>query len=143
MTRIEKSVFIKASAKKIYDYLIEPSNLPEYWPNVKKVSDIKPLANGGFSTRWEYRLAGITFKGTGATIECVQDKCIVDHIKGGIDSVQKWTLKPEANGTRATFEVEYDIPTPVVGGILEKLFDGVNQRDGEKIMALLKSRMET
>ena len=34
MTKIVKSVFTEASAEKIYDYLIEPMNLVEYWPNV-------------------------------------------------------------------------------------------------------------
>nr|AEQ20388.1 SRPBCC ligand-binding domain superfamily protein [uncultured bacterium CSL11] len=142
MTKIVKSVYIEAPAEKIYDYLIEPANLPEYWPNVVKVSDVKPLPNGGYSTSWIYKTGFLKFKGTGVTVDCARNQFIIDHIKGGVDSTQKWTLSPKGHGTVATFEVEYSIPIPVIGGLLGKILEIFSQRDGEKVMALLKSKME-
>lgn len=142
MTKIVKSVFIEQSVEKIYDYLIEPMNLLEYWPNVIKITDVKPLPNGGYSTRWVYKMSFLKFTGTGVTVDCSRNQFIIDHIKGGIDSTQKWTLSPKGVGTMATFEVEYNIPIPVVGRVLEKLLEKINHRDGEQVMALLKSKME-
>jgi hypothetical protein len=142
MTKIIKSVFIEAPVEKIYDYLIEPMNLQEYWPNVIKISDVKQLPNGGYSTRWVYQMSFLKFIGTGITVDCARNQFIIDHIKGGIESTQKWSLSPKGPGTMATFEVEYNIPIPVIGRVLEKLLEKINHRDGEQLMALLKSKME-
>jgi uncharacterized protein YndB with AHSA1/START domain len=142
MTKIVKSVFIEASAEKIYDYLIDPTNLIEYWPTVTKISDVKKLPNGGYSNSWIYKMWFLKFTGTGVTLDCARNQFIIDQIKGGIDSFQKWTLSPNGLGTMATFEVEYSIPIPVIGRMLEKLLEKINHRDGEKLMALLKSKME-
>jgi len=142
MTKIVKSVFIEAPVQKIYDYLIDPMNLLEYWPNVTRISDVKQLPNGGYSTRWVYKMAFVKLTGTGVTVDCARNKFIIDRIKGGIDSTQKWTLNPNGLGTMATFEVEYSIPIPVIGRLLEKLLEKINHRDGERLMALLKSKME-
>lgn len=142
MTKIVKSVFIEASVEKIYDYLIEPMSLLEYWPNVIEISDVKQLPNGGYSTRWVYKMAFLKFIGTGITVDCARNQFIIDRIEGGVDSTQKWTLSPTGLGTMATFEVEYDIPIPVIGRVLEKLLQKINHRDGDRLMALLKSKME-
>ena len=142
MIKVTKSGFIKASAEKIYDYLIQPANLPDYWSNVE-VHQIEPLTNGGYRTRWTYKMGGLRFSGTGETIECVVNERIVDEIKGGIESTQTWTLQVEASGTRATFEVEYAVPIPFFGRLIERLVARINDRDGDQLIATLKKRMET
>src|SRR5690242_14564929 len=137
MITIKKAAFIKAPVEKVWAYLIDPRNVPEYFPSVQAVSDIKPLPNGGYSNRWSYRLAGIRFSGTGETVECVENQRIVDKIQGGLDSTQIWTFAGSDGGTRATFEVQYAIPIPLVGWLLERLMRTANERDGDRLMATL------
>ena len=83
MIKIVESIYIEASPEKICDYLINPSNLPKYWPNIAKITDIKELPNEGYSTRWFYRMGPLQFTGTGETVDCARGQYIVDHIKGG------------------------------------------------------------
>ncbi len=141
MLKVTKSTHITASPKRVYDYLIQPANLSDYWNNVE-VEHIEPLANGGFRTRWIYKMAGLRFRGTGETTECVVNEKIVDEIKGGLDSLQVWTLQATPSGTKATFAVEYAVHIPLIGRLIEKLLARINERDGDKLISTLKQRME-
>jgi hypothetical protein len=52
------------------------------------------------------------------------------------------TFRPEAGGTKVTFEVEYTVPIPVLGKLAEAIIVKMNDREGELILANLKARME-
>ena len=59
MSKLEKSITINAPVEKVFDYIHNQTNLPEIWPSLIEITDMKPLANGGWSNRWKYKMAGI------------------------------------------------------------------------------------
>ena len=64
MAKTVKTITIKAPVEKVYDYISEPTNLPEIWPSLVEVKDVQKLPSGGTKERWVYKMAGIRLEGT-------------------------------------------------------------------------------
>jgi len=142
MIKTGKSITINAPVKKIFDYLMEPTNQPEIWPSLMEIKDVQRLPDGKTKNRWVYKMAGIRLEGTSEGVESVANQRIVSKTKGGVESTQTWIFQPEAGGTKVTFEVEYTVPIPVLGKLAEAIIVKMNEHEGEVILANLKSRME-
>lgn len=142
MVRVSKDIWIKASLDKIFDFICYPGNLPEIWPSLKQVSDLAPLPNGGYSLHWTYAMLGMYFEGKAEYTEVVPNEYCVCETRGGIKSIIIWTVRSWQNKTRVTFTVEYKVPIPLLGKLAEAIIVKANDREGNLIMANLKSRME-
>jgi uncharacterized membrane protein len=142
MAKSETSISIKAPVDKVFGYVSEPTNLPEIWPSLVEIKDVKPLPNGGHANRWVYKMAGIRLEGSSEDIEYVAKQRVVSKTKGGADSTQTWIFQPEGGGTKVTFKVEYTVPIPVLGKLAEAVIVKMNENEGDVILANLKARME-
>ena len=142
MKKAVKSISIKSPVEKIFNYISEPTNLPEIWPSLIEIKDVQRLPDGKTKNRWVYKMAGIRLKGTSDGVESVPNQRIVSKTKGGVESTQTWTFQPEGDGTKVTFEVEYTVPIPVLGKLAEAIIVKMNEHEGEVILANLKTRME-
>jgi uncharacterized membrane protein len=144
MVKAVKTITIKAPVEKVFDYLSEPTNLPEIWPSLVEIKDVQKLPSGGNRNRWVYKMAGIRLEGTSESEDtvCVPNQRLVSKTKGGVESTQIWMFQPEAGGTKVTFEVEYTVPIPVLGKLAEAIIVKMNDHEGELILANLKARME-
>lgn len=142
MARQENSITINAPVEKIFNYITDQTHLPEIWPSLVEITDIKPLPNGGTTNRWTYKMAGIRLSGTSEDTEYVANQRLVSKTKGGVDSIQTWTFQPEGGGTRVTFGVEYTLPVPVLGKLAEAIILKMNEREGKTILENLKVIME-
>jgi len=142
MVKTGKTITIKATVEKIFSYISEPTSLPEIWPSLVEINDVKPLPNGGHSNRWVYKMAGIRLEGSSEDIEFVPNQRLVSKTKGGVDSTQTWIIEPEADGTKVTFRVEYTVPIPVLGKLAEAIIVKMNEREGDLLLDNLKARME-
>ena len=142
MAKLEKSITINAPVEKVFGFIGKATNLPEIWPSLVELTDIKQLPNGGHSDRFVYKMAGIRLEGTGEDIEYVPNERIVTKTTGGAESIQTWLFQPEANGTKVTFKTEYTVPVPVLGKLAEAIIVKMNDHEGELILANLKARME-
>lgn len=141
MAKLTKSITINAPVEKVFGYVSDSTNLPEIWPSLMEMKDVKHLPDGRTTDSWTYKMAGIQLKGTTVT-EYVENKSIISKTEGGVKSTQIWTFEPEDGGTKATFEVEYTVPIPVIGKLAEAIVVKMNDHEGDAILANLKSRME-
>ena len=141
MAKLTKSITINAPVEKVFGYVSDSTNLPEIWPSLMEMKDVKHLPDGKTTDSWTYKMAGMRLKGTTVT-EYVKNKSIISKTEGGVKSTQIWTFEPEDGGTKATFEVEYTVPIPVIGKLAEAIVVKMNDHEGDIIMANLKSRME-
>ena len=142
MAKSEKTITINAPVEKVFSYIGAGTNLPEIWPSLVEVTDVKRLPNGGHSDRFVYKMAGIRLEGTGEDIEYIPNQRIVTKTTGGAESTQTWLFQPEAGGTKVTFKVEYTVPVPVLGKLAEVIIVKMNEREGDLLLANLKARME-
>jgi len=137
-----KSITIKSPVEKIFDYISEPTNLPEIWPSLMEIKDVQRLPDGNINNRWVYKMAGMRFEGTSEDVEVVTNQRIVSKTKGGVESTQTWMFQPEGDETKVTIEMEYTIPIPLLGKLAEAIIVKMNEHEGEVLLSNLKARME-
>ena len=142
MVKIEKTITINAPVEKVFGYVSEPTNLLEIWPSLVEVKDVQRLPNGGHSFRWVYKMAGMRFEGSSEITEYVANQRAVTKTKGGIESIHTAIYQPEAGGTKVTIEVEYTVPIPLLGRLVEAFIVKQNEHEAEVYLANLKARME-
>ena len=143
MATLKKTVNINAPVEKVYSYMADPTNLPEIWPSMVEVKDVKQTPDGvGSSFGWVYKMAGMRFNGASETTEYIANQRNVTKSTKGIPSTFVWTYQPEAGGTKMTVEVEYTIPVPLLGKLAEAFIVKQNEHEAEAMLANLKARME-
>ena len=142
MSRIEKTITINAPVEKVFDYVDDPTNLPEIWPSLIDVMDVERLPAGGTRFRWGYKMAGVRAEGTTEAVEYVANQRIVSKSEGGISSTITWAFAPEDGGTKVTNAVDYAVHVPVLRKLAESFLVRVNENEAEMILANLKARME-
>jgi uncharacterized protein YndB with AHSA1/START domain len=142
MATVKKTIAIKAPVEKVFGFVSEPTHLPEIWPSLMEVTDVKRLPNGGTKNRWVYKMAGVRLKGTSEDVEHVMNQRLVSKTEGGTKSTQTWTFQPEGGETKVTFEVEYTMPIPVLGKLAEAVIVKMNEHEGDLVLANLKARMK-
>ena len=142
MAKIEKSIFIVARLDQVFAFMAEPGNLPEIWPSLLEVRNVKPLPNGGYCFDWTYKMAGIRFEGQAKWTEFVKDQRIVYVNESGIPSTFIWTYQPEDGGTRVSVNIEYSIPGIALSRLTEPIIHKMNEQESETILANLKVCME-
>jgi uncharacterized membrane protein len=142
MATIKKTVIINAPVEKAFGYISDPANLPEIWPSMEEIKDVRWLPTGGTSFQWVYKMAGMHFEGTSETTEYIANQRIVTKSRGGIESTFTWTYQPEDSGTKLTLEVEYTVPIPLLGKLAEALIAKQNEHEADVMLANLKAKME-
>jgi carbon monoxide dehydrogenase subunit G len=144
MAKVTRSIVINASPDKVFEYMAEPSNLPEVWPSLIETKDVQRSPEGlAVSWGWKYKMAGMHFEGKSEMIEHVAGEHTVSKTEGGIASTITWKYHPEEGGTRVIFDADYTVPVPLLGKLAEAFVVKQNEKEAETILENLKARMET
>ncbi len=142
MIKIRKNVTINAPVDKVFSFMNDPHNLPEVWPSMVEVKNVKQNADGGYNFEWVYKMAGVHFDGASETIEFIKDRRIVTRSTKGIESKFTWDYEARGNSTILNVETEYKIPIPLIGKLAEAIILRENEREADILLANLKTRME-
>jgi uncharacterized protein YndB with AHSA1/START domain len=144
MERIKRTVFIEAPPAKVFGYLLDPRNLPEIWPSMVEVSNVKSKADGTTeSNDFTYKMAGVKFHAHNEITDVERDRQIVWKTEGGIKSTFRWTFAPHGGGTALVDEVEYELPTSVLARAAAPFLRRLNEHEADACVQNLKARMET
>jgi len=140
MATIKSSITINAPLEKVFEYT-KPENLPEIWPSLVEVKNVKELPSGGYSWDFVYKMAGVKFNGSSKHVEYVENDHTVAQ-STGIDSTITWSYEAVAGGTRMTSLTEYKIPVPLLGKVAEAFIVKINENESETTLANVKARLE-
>ena len=144
MQQTRKTVEIHAPVEQVFNYLCEPTNLPEIWPSVIEVSNVERSEDGTCSFDWTYKMAGMRFPGH-CTQKVVSPQEYVDveaQGQAGIPSSFRWTYQQKAGWCELTCEVDYSVPVPVLGRIAEAAAATFNDRVLETMLANVRHAIE-
>ncbi|MFH1381419.1 MAG: SRPBCC family protein [Chloroflexota bacterium] len=141
MAKITRNILIKAPVEKVYEYLSEPKNMLEWHPSVIAIRNISGRGENQ-QWSWDYKLMGLIFKGRVQVTRSVTNTERTIKTTGGLKSTRTWRFAREAGGTRLDYELEYKIPTPVVGKVGEFIALQRSERVVDMAMANIKERME-
>jgi len=141
MTRIGKSVTINGAVDKVFAYVADPMNAPEWLPSMMEVTDV---TGSGVEQhyRWKFKMAGVPLKGESTVSEHIPNERRVTESKGGVISTWTYTFEPHDGGTKFGIDIEYTIPVPVLGKLAEKLVLKRNEREADMAMQNIKDKIE-
>lgn len=140
MASIKSSITINAPVEKVFEFT-KPENLPQIWPSLVEVKNVKRLPNGGYSWDWKYKMAGMSFNGSSEHVEFVENEHTVSK-STGIESTITWTYETVGSSTKMTSLTEYKIPVPLLGKLAESFIVKMNENESDVILENLKARME-
>ena len=140
MARIERINTINASVKKVFAYLSDPMNELEWLSGMMEVKDVTGKGVGGHY-RFVCRLIGLSQVGESTCTEYIPNERIVTQSKGGIVSTWTWTFKSQNRGTELFVVIDYTIPIPVLGKVLEAVALKWMERETDMAGDNIKARM--
>jgi uncharacterized membrane protein len=140
---IVRDIRVDAPVERVFDFLVDPNYLPEIWPNIIEVKNIKKSKNNeGFNFSWAYKMSGLLFEGKCETIEYTRyDRFVVKSNKG-LDSTITWRFQPSGQQTHVTLRFEYQIPSSLLKRINEEVVIRENEHEVDAMLQNLKSRLE-
>lgn len=144
MITVKKNVLIAVPREVVFAVVDDTANIPELWPSLSNVRNLKRIPNGGHSFQFDFHMAGITVGGTSVDLEYDPPKRIVTRTTGSLTSTLSWTFLPQADGeqTDVNLEIEYEAPLPLIGRIAEKVISRINDRDVAAMLEALKAKSE-
>ncbi len=143
MIKLHKTITINAPVEKVFAYMNDPHHLPEIWPSMVEIKDVKSNPKGGYDFGWVYKMAGMKFDGASVATENILNQRIGTQSKKGIESKFVWVFTETANNdTKLTVDIEYNIPIPLIGKIAEAIILKENDREADTLLANLKNKME-
>jgi uncharacterized membrane protein len=140
MATIRRSISIRAPVEQVFDYVADPTHLPDIWPSLVAVRNVEAHA-AGKSFDWDYKLMGIAFHGHSEPVEQIRNERQVTRSANGIPSTFRWLYARHADRTEVTLEVDYQVP--VLGRLAEGLVGRVNAREAETLLENLRRKLET
>ena len=143
MKTIVRDIRVYAPVERVFDFLLDPNNLPEIWPNIVEVKGVKKSKdNEGFNFNWAYKMSGLLFEGKCETIEHIPYERLVVKSSKGLDSTITWRFEPAARETHVTLRFEYQIPASLLKRIKEDIVIQENEHEVAALLQNLKSRLE-
>ncbi|NNE18636.1 MAG: hypothetical protein HKN10_09180 [Myxococcales bacterium] len=141
MASWKNNILIHAPADKVFAYVDDPVNLPDWIPGMTEIRNV--IGTGaGQQYEWSYKMAGILLPGQATVVEHVPNECTVHQNIGAIDSIWKLTVEPDEEGTRLEIHLEYHIPIPVIGKLAERILLRRNVREFDMSLVNIKDVME-
>ena len=142
METIQHSISINAPAQKVFEYIDDPLNDPEWMIGMMEVHEVEGAPGVGRHFHWTFKMVGIPLKGQSTTIEYVPNRRTVTESKGGVSSTWAADVEPEGDGTKLTMKVDSTIPIPVSGKLAEHLVAKQNERNIKSSMENIKHMLE-
>lgn len=143
MKTIVRDIRVEATVERVFDFLVDPNNLPEIWPNIVEVKNVKKSKdNQSFNFNWAYKMSGLLFEGKCETIEYTPYERLVVKSNKGLDSTITWRFQPSARETHVTLRFEYQIPSSLLKRTKEEVVIQENEHEVEALLQNLKSRLE-
>ena len=144
MTRVEASVEVNAPVAEVFAYASDWRRWEEWWQGV---SDFRPttVVTRGNGTRYAYKawIAGIKMNLETEIHDFVENVGWKGAVTKGPPHRTEWVFEDNGETTRLTYILEYALPVPWLGPLLDSLLMRPGwQRMLEKSLNNLKSRFE-
>jgi len=144
MTKVMRDVQIKAPVEKVFDLLYDPKNLPELWPNMLEVKNVKDSTLGGYDYTWAYRMSDLRFDVKSQIIEFLTNRRIVMKSEKEIESLIVWDFFDDGEEEmHLMIEMDYEIPASLLKEHAEGAIVEENEHDIEAMLENIKNTAES
>ena len=143
MTKVERSIIIKATPEEVEEIYNDINRLPEWFAGIEKAVADEIYPNAGGKVTLTYKAAGITFETTNTCLEYEYARLGRFKMEGMMTGNYVEILEPVAGGTRFTFKFDYEMPGGVVGNVVDRLMvEKMNVKNLEDSLKNLKALVE-
>jgi uncharacterized membrane protein len=145
MKLITRDIQVNTPVDRVFDFLADPNNLPEIWPNVIEVKNLKKTkTNNGYIFNWSYKMSGLLFEGKCETLEHTHNEMLAFQSTKGLDATVFWKFQPAATATHLTLRFEYEIPSSLLRRIKDEIIvhENENENEVDAMLKNIKSRLE-
>jgi uncharacterized membrane protein len=143
MTKIERSILIKATPEEIEAIHNDIDRLTEWYAGVEKAVSDGIYPNVGGKVRLIYKAAGMTFEMTNTCLEFEYARVGRYKMEGMITGKYAEILEPVEGGTRFTMKFDYQMPGGGLGKIVDRLLvEKMNAKNLEDSLKNLKVLVE-
>jgi uncharacterized membrane protein len=140
---IVRDIRVDTPVERVFDFLLDPNNLPEIWPNIIEVKNVKKSKDTeGFNFNWTYKMSGLPFEGKCETIEYTRYERLVVKSNKALDSTITWRFQLSGRETHVTLRFEYQIPSSLLKRMKEEIVIQENEHEVDALLQNLKSRLE-
>lgn len=142
MTKLKKEICIDAPVERVYEYLTTPDNLPEFWPSLMEVNNVKKDRDGSYHYDWVYKMAGMRFYGHSDMGQ--MQPCEHAQIKNetGIPSRFEWSFERDGSSTKVTLDVDYTLPNKLLQKLAAPVIERINDHEADVLLSNAKARLE-
>ena len=122
MTRVEASVEVSAPIEEVFAFASDWRHWEDWWEGVSKFRPTTETTRGN-GTRYAYKawVAGMSLNVETEIHEFVENVGWKGVATKGPRSRTQWVFEPKGDKTRFTYILEYDLPLPLLGPILDSL----------------------
>ena len=143
MQTIIRDILIKTRVDRVFDFLVDPNNLPEVWPNFIEVKNVKKSkTNQGLNFNWAYKMAGMRFEGKFETVEYIPYELLVIKSNQALESTITWRFQPGGHETHLLLKIEYEIPASLKNRMKEEIIIQENEHEADAMLQNVKTRLE-
>ena len=143
MKMITRDIQVSTPVDRVFDFLADPNNLPEIWPNVIEVKNVKKTkTNNGYTFNWSYKMSGLLFEGKCETVEHTLNTRLTFQSNKGLEATVFWKFQPAATATHLALRFEYDIPSSLLKRIKDDIVVRENEHEVDALLKNIKSRLE-
>ena len=141
MMTLSQSVVVHAPRDVVFEHVTDPARLADWIPSMVEAREIVG-SGAGQQYEWTYKLAGLLFRGQTVVVEYVPNELSVHQAIGAATSI--WTIQTSSHdgGTELSIKIAYDVPTPVLGRLAERVIVRRDGRNLEMALANVKDVLE-
>jgi hypothetical protein len=111
MPVVERSISLNVPVEMAFQYLYNPTHLPEVCPSVIEVDDVQHHTMHSTDFKWTFKMVGVRFEGGAEFVATRHNQRMDIQFWGGIRGHLTWQLHPNDEGVCLETEVEYKLPT--------------------------------
>ena len=143
MGHITISEEIAAPVKAVFDYVDEHSNTTKYMKDLTKWAPVGPVSHGkGAKFAVAMKAGPMTLSSVVDITTWTENTAIGWKSIEGFKQTGKWTFKPSGDGTRATFDMEYELPGGIAGRMISRAAEPIVRGNIEQSVRNLRSQVE-
>lgn len=122
MGQFKRSVVVKCSVDKAFDYVSDWQNLKSFLSNIIDINVISFVQYGpGAAFDTVFKVGGANIPTTLEVQESIRDQRLILRSRQGFKMQGGWEFKTVPEGTMITFSLQYDLPAGYVRSGKDKL----------------------
>jgi uncharacterized membrane protein len=123
MTRIEHSVIIHAPVEKVFSYVADYQTWADWFEGVSDFKATTTVTQGnGARYAYKARLFGVSVGVETEIHDFVQNRGWTGVATKGMPHRTYWVFETVENSTKFSYALEYKLPIPLLGSLLDTLF---------------------